>query len=408
MGFANAVVGGITLVRAAIRSPNFVAGASGWSINRDGSAEFNDVTLRAQLIVGVPPRYRFIGTAAPAELQAWATAHGVTLFMVDIWYLDSVAPQYVWEAIAIAGGIPFKVDAMYDTATGVSVISRTLFNISTPSVNIGSASFDSNTLNINYLDANVNFGQDVTVSWATDTLFNGAGWFYSHSIFTTATGTIDFAPFADYRGVVWEFLGGGAAGGSVSLAGAGTASCAGGGGAGGYGRCQVDMTAILAATSDGLIDITIGAAGAPAAAGNNNGGNGGTTIIAGDLSGTLVQATGGTGGQGGAANSTVGIATGGVGGVESYPGITGSHLNYQASSGGNGFRAPGGGALGGCGGASFYGGRVPCTDADAGGNGLSGLGFGSGGSGALDNPSGAANRQGGAGIAGYVITHIYK
>lgn len=46
MPFRNSVVGGTTLVRAAIRSPNYVAGVSGWSINRDGSAEFSDIVIR--------------------------------------------------------------------------------------------------------------------------------------------------------------------------------------------------------------------------------------------------------------------------------------------------------------------------------------------------------------------------
>src|SRR6266540_2524625 len=38
--FTNPIVGGTALVRPAIKSPNYVPGVSGWSINRDGSAEF--------------------------------------------------------------------------------------------------------------------------------------------------------------------------------------------------------------------------------------------------------------------------------------------------------------------------------------------------------------------------------
>lgn len=48
MVFRNSVVGGTTLVRPAIKSPNYVAGVSGWSINADGSAEFNDLTIRGE------------------------------------------------------------------------------------------------------------------------------------------------------------------------------------------------------------------------------------------------------------------------------------------------------------------------------------------------------------------------
>jgi hypothetical protein len=46
------VVGGTTLRRAAIQSPNFMHLISGWSINMDGTAEFNGVTINGgQLIL---------------------------------------------------------------------------------------------------------------------------------------------------------------------------------------------------------------------------------------------------------------------------------------------------------------------------------------------------------------------
>lgn len=51
MPYSNPVVGGTALVRPAINSPNYVAGASGWSINRDGTTEFNDTTVRGSLFV---------------------------------------------------------------------------------------------------------------------------------------------------------------------------------------------------------------------------------------------------------------------------------------------------------------------------------------------------------------------
>jgi hypothetical protein len=42
----NPVVGGTVLRRAAIQSPNHVPGVSGWTVNQDGSAEFNNLTIR--------------------------------------------------------------------------------------------------------------------------------------------------------------------------------------------------------------------------------------------------------------------------------------------------------------------------------------------------------------------------
>lgn len=54
MSFNNPVVGGENgeLVRRSIQSPDYVAGVSGWTINRDGSAEFNNVTIRLDLATG--------------------------------------------------------------------------------------------------------------------------------------------------------------------------------------------------------------------------------------------------------------------------------------------------------------------------------------------------------------------
>jgi hypothetical protein len=53
--FTDPILGGESvLVRQAIRSKDFVPGVSGWSINRDGTAEFNDVTVRGELYVRDP------------------------------------------------------------------------------------------------------------------------------------------------------------------------------------------------------------------------------------------------------------------------------------------------------------------------------------------------------------------
>lgn len=49
MAFDNPVVGGSTLIRPAIKSPNYQPGALGWIIDRTGFAEFNNVTIRGTL-----------------------------------------------------------------------------------------------------------------------------------------------------------------------------------------------------------------------------------------------------------------------------------------------------------------------------------------------------------------------
>lgn len=55
MPFGNPLVGGTTLIRPAIQSPNFVAGSAGWKIAKDGTAEFNNATFRGTVVVGVAP-----------------------------------------------------------------------------------------------------------------------------------------------------------------------------------------------------------------------------------------------------------------------------------------------------------------------------------------------------------------
>jgi hypothetical protein len=58
MSFSNPVTGGQgALIRPAIKSPNFVHNVSGWTINRDGSAEFNNGTFRGTVTAAT-----FLGT----------------------------------------------------------------------------------------------------------------------------------------------------------------------------------------------------------------------------------------------------------------------------------------------------------------------------------------------------------
>lgn len=51
-GFNNPLVGGVgKLIRDFIQSPNYVAGDTGWTVNKDGTVEFNSGTFRGTLIL---------------------------------------------------------------------------------------------------------------------------------------------------------------------------------------------------------------------------------------------------------------------------------------------------------------------------------------------------------------------
>lgn len=67
-GFSNPVVGGGgKLIRESIHSPDFVTGTTGWSVNSDGSAEFNDVTLTGgSLVVESSGQGVFVYRGTPA------------------------------------------------------------------------------------------------------------------------------------------------------------------------------------------------------------------------------------------------------------------------------------------------------------------------------------------------------
>lgn len=46
MGFSDPLVAGYVLIRQEVRSPDYVAGVSGWILRRDGYAEFNEIVVR--------------------------------------------------------------------------------------------------------------------------------------------------------------------------------------------------------------------------------------------------------------------------------------------------------------------------------------------------------------------------
>lgn len=83
-GFSSpALGGGGALIRPSAHSPNYIAGSSGWTINKDGSAEFNNLTLRGQFIgtryvINSSGAFFYNGTPAAGNLIASIAAQGGT------------------------------------------------------------------------------------------------------------------------------------------------------------------------------------------------------------------------------------------------------------------------------------------------------------------------------------------
>lgn len=86
MPFRDPITAGNTLIRDAIASPDYAssAGATGWSINRDGTAVFNNVTSRGTFETGVAPNPRVRISTKPvvglnpayAQIEMFSAAAG--------------------------------------------------------------------------------------------------------------------------------------------------------------------------------------------------------------------------------------------------------------------------------------------------------------------------------------------
>lgn len=127
MGFANGILGGAAaLIRAAIKSPNFVHGTTGWSINKDGSVEFSTGTFRGHIIGGD----LFLYTGVPGLGNPpifWASSAAVDPF-------GNALPS----TTGIAGAGSFVAGNLKLTASAIAPLVQPLdlngFNVGTSSV----------------------------------------------------------------------------------------------------------------------------------------------------------------------------------------------------------------------------------------------------------------------------------
>ncbi len=134
MAFNNPIVAGTALVRTAIKSPNYVPGSTGWTINRDGTAEFASVILRGELIAGgaVPPNV-IVGGALPAAVVAYYALVGDTAVTGIVYYAS--ATDYKYDALVVSGGITIRAAGSFSGGTvretrrdeSFGLVERTIF-----------------------------------------------------------------------------------------------------------------------------------------------------------------------------------------------------------------------------------------------------------------------------------------
>jgi hypothetical protein len=83
--FRDPIVAGETLVRDAIRSEGFVTGVTGWSVERDGDAEFNDISIRGDwTIQGADPDDFITGRIVTGIPRIEFARDGVTYALIAL------------------------------------------------------------------------------------------------------------------------------------------------------------------------------------------------------------------------------------------------------------------------------------------------------------------------------------
>lgn len=109
-GFSNPIVGGGgALVYPAIHSPNFVHGATGWSLNKDGSAEFHSVSLPT----GAGGNVITLAAGAPS---------GPGITAGDLWFNLGLGTVSVWTGSAWVN-FAYGTGAIASSAVGLAQLS---------------------------------------------------------------------------------------------------------------------------------------------------------------------------------------------------------------------------------------------------------------------------------------------
>lgn len=114
MAFSNPITGGQgALIRPAIKSPNFLTGVSGWTINRDGSVEFNNGVFRGTVTASTFQGTDFIINTAGFFLYSGPPAAGNLVF--------SVAPAAGADAFGNAYGQGFNLGNQASSHFGIDL-----------------------------------------------------------------------------------------------------------------------------------------------------------------------------------------------------------------------------------------------------------------------------------------------
>lgn len=344
-GFSDAIVAGTTLVIPDINSPNFVSGVSGWSVNKDGTAQFNQLTL----IVSVSGAAVLIysGTAQLGSLiGSWAGTAGTDAY-------GNAYPQ----GLSATGGVLNSATMNGPTIWG-AIINNAL--LSAPAITDMAAT-----------------GGKITETAITFDTVGGVLLCYAT---TTTTQTISSAGQTLVSIPAGITVGKVECWGADAGAGGGSASQGGEGGGGGEYACYPSYPL----AGGGQMLALVGAGGQGGTTGNGGSG-GGDTIFDNTVIAQGGQAGSGfTGGLGGFYNlAPVDFAGGNGGGdtTQSTGGCGGGGRAGSASAGSNGGTSNSSGGSGGGAAGTGTGGHVGGNGGNAAANGSNGGGGGGAGAG---------------------------
>jgi hypothetical protein len=440
------VVGGRILRVPAIQSPNFSAGAAGWQINQNGTAQFNELTL---VIQGTGTAALLIYQGAPAAgnlIGSWASAPGTDPYgnSYGAGLVVGVDGPQVSVMTPPAGAVlAFPTGEADETATGqlaASVINAGAANQYLQLLLTGPAGTGNNG---NNFTISLNSDTDDGTGEAELCIYDLAGVTYlalantggdPQMFLGCAPGVSGFLPvtvqgallsYAD-EGQQVSYTYSSPVGEAFNIpvpAGVTTAKveCLGGGAGGqgvsgpGGGSAEYAAEPALAVTTAAGISAFIGAGGTRGSSASPAGGAGGTTTAAGtsvtvtahgapannNTAGGLQSSAGGSGStntthrNGSGASSYDGSTNGGGGGAGApsagAAGGTGGE-NYQTQPGSGG--APGAGGFGGHGGGGGWGSATSEENITGGADGYGGGGSGGGSGGAYGVTTGATGGYG--------------
>ncbi len=175
MQFQDELAGGIVLVRPALRSPDYVAGSTGWSIDIDGSAEFNNIVAHGDEVI--------VGPATGPQVEILVVSGGsVIRFPINSTNFTESSPASIGAAEVAWGASDFyavldmsspEIASPSDQTASISLESESTDSTRGAQIRFWIANGSSDTI-ATFSKAQADFDVDVSVSGGSLTASNMA------------------------------------------------------------------------------------------------------------------------------------------------------------------------------------------------------------------------------------------